>query len=91
MLHAAGEGVVRAGEEALRLELDIGMEILRAVAHGARVAELDDHLPKQNAARVHIRHRQHVLCENKKGIVRKKHHASFLSPSCVYRRLLGGP
>jgi hypothetical protein len=38
---------------------------VRVVAHGARVAELDDHLSKEDAARVHVRHRQHVLWREK--------------------------
>jgi hypothetical protein len=34
---------------------------LRDVAHGACVAEFDDHLSEQDPARVHVRHRQHVF------------------------------
>ena len=68
-LDAPGDGVVRAGEEALGLELEVGVVVVRVVAHGARVAELDDHLSKEDAARVHVRHRQHVLWreKNEKG------------------------
>ncbi len=75
MLHTAGDGVVRAGEEALRLEFEVGVEIERVVAHGARVAEFEDHLSEEDAARVHVRHRQHVLC--KQGRSRKKKHVSL--------------
>ena len=54
---AAGDRVVRAGEEAFRLEVDVGVEVMRAIAHGARVAELLDHLSKEDAASVHVWHR----------------------------------
>jgi hypothetical protein len=65
MFHAAGDGVVRAGEESPRLELEVGVEILRVVAHRARIAQFEDHLSEEDAARVHIRHRQHVLWKRK--------------------------
>ena len=52
-----GDGVVRAGEETLRLEFEVGLEILRVVAHGARVSEFEDHLSEENPTPVHVRHR----------------------------------
>ena len=56
MFHPAGDGVVRAGEETSRLEFEVGLEVLRVVAHGARVSEFEDHLPEENPAPVHVRH-----------------------------------
>ena len=56
MFHPAGDGVVRAGEETSRLEFEVGLEVLRVVAHGARVSEFEDHLAKENPAPVHVRH-----------------------------------
>ena len=64
MPDAPGEGVVGAGEEALSLELEVGVQVLRVVARCAGVAELDDHLAEEDPARVHIGHRDHVFCEN---------------------------
>lgn len=61
VFHPAGDGVVRAGEETFRLEFEVGLEILRVVAHGARVSEFDDHLSEEDSAPVHVRHRHHVL------------------------------
>jgi len=56
VFHPAGDGVVRAGEETSRLEFEVGLEVLRVVAHGARVSEFEDHLPEENPAPVHVRH-----------------------------------
>ena len=61
VLDAAGEGVVGAGEEALGLELDVGVQVVRVVARRAGVAELDHHLAEEDAARVHVWHRDHVF------------------------------
>ena len=61
MLDAAGDGVVGAREEALGLELEIGVQVLRVVAGCAGVAELDDHLAEEDATRIHVWHRYHVF------------------------------
>ena len=53
--------VVRAREVALGLELDVGREPETIVPRRARVSELEHHLAPQNAARVHIWHREHVF------------------------------
>ena len=65
-LDAPSDGVICAGKEAFGLELEVGVEVMGAVAHGACVSELEDHLSKQDAARIHVRHRQHVLCKSGK-------------------------
>ena len=54
-------GVVSAGEEALGLEFEVGVEVLRIVAHGTCIAEFEHHLSKEDAACVHVRHRHHVF------------------------------
>ena len=61
MLDAPGDGIVRAGEETLGLEFEVGLKVLRIVPHGTCITEFEHHLSKEDAARVHIWHRQHVL------------------------------
>ena len=38
VLDAAGDGVICSGEEASGLEFEVGMEVLRIVAHGTCIA-----------------------------------------------------
>ena len=61
VLDAPGDGVVSAREEAPGLEFEVGVKVLRIVAHGTCITEFEHHLPKEDATRVHVRHRQHVF------------------------------
>ena len=49
----------------LGLKLDLRAVARLLVLRRARVAELEEHLAPEDAARVHVRHRDHVLCRHK--------------------------
>ena len=67
VLDAPSDGVVCAREEALGLEFEVGVQVLRIVAHGTCITEFKHHLSKEDATRVHVRHRQRVFWTSKKG------------------------
>jgi len=57
VFHPVGDGIVHARAETSHLEFEVSLEILHVVAHSARVSEFKDHLPKENPAPAHVRHR----------------------------------
>ena len=60
-----GEGrakTERGRDGCLCLELDLGGDGVAVVPGGARVAELEDHLAKEDSAGVHVGHGDDVLC-----------------------------
>lgn len=52
---------VKEEGEYLGLELDVRVHPELLVPRRARVAELKHHLPEQDSARIHVRHRDHIL------------------------------
>lgn len=50
-------------EDYLGFEFEIARQSMSLVLDGACITELQDHLPKQDAARVHVWHRDDVPCE----------------------------
>lgn len=54
IFNRTADRIISTGEIPLRLELDVGHEVILGTAHVAVIAQLILHFPKKNATRIHI-------------------------------------
>lgn len=62
-----GKGDVEGKGTDLGLEFEIARQSVSLVLDSAGITELQDHLAKQNTARVHVGHGDDILCAGESG------------------------